>query len=224
MRKITFLFLIFISCASTLFAQPVNMGSLRDIQHFLSKEKMLEGNSGVQGSPYLNADFKQGEVISTSNTVAKDIPLRYNIFDDEIEFQSNDKKVFLIEKSTVKSIKIGDSEFVYKAYSQNNKLNRSFFEILVQGKATLLKQYHIIFEEEQLPKAYEAAVPAQFKPKKADFYIAFDDAEAKRFVGIKDLIELLPDKKTELAEFIKKNKLKVGDQEDIVKAIQFYNE
>ncbi len=227
MKKTTILFLILSFCIATVFAQSSYTQFMQDFHLTASREKGAMGNqltySNIKGSPFFNDEFKKGEVVSTSNTVVRDVPLRYNVYADEIEFEAEDNKTFYFDKSTVKNIKIGNSEFIYKAYLISNKLGRSYFEVLLQGKAMLLKQYHIKFEEARPPKAYEDPVPARFVSSKADFYIAFGDAEAKRISGSKELIEILPDKKTETTEFIKKNKLKVGDQEDIVKIIEFYN-
>ncbi len=226
MKKTIVLFLCMVTLSA--YSQYYPAKSLEDFHFKLLTEK--EGNSNrldysaVQGSPFLNKDFQQGEVSTTSNTAFNNVLLRYNIYEDEMEFEAEDKKTFYLEKSTIKNVKIGDSEFIYKAYASNNKLGRSYFEVLLRGKATLLKQYRVVFEAAKLPKAYEDATPAQFKTSKSEFYIAFGDEEANRISGFKELLDLLPDKKMEVAEFLKKNKLTLGKQEDIIQVIQFYNE
>ncbi|MDX9881927.1 MAG: hypothetical protein RBS73_07655 [Prolixibacteraceae bacterium] len=229
MKKTTVLILSIICGATITFAQNYPSKSLEEFHFSVLTEKSRMGGqydySSIQGSPFLNNEFVKGEVTSTSNTIVSDVPLRYNIYADEIEYEEKDKKTFYLDKSTVKNIKIGGSEFIYKAYLLNNKLGRSYFEVLLRGKATLLKQYRVNFEDAKPAKAYEDPSPARFKTSKPDFYIAFGDAEAKRISGAKQLSEeLFSDKGTEIAGFIKKNKLKTGDQEDIVRIVQFYNE
>ncbi|HBL75510.1 MAG: hypothetical protein A2W90_03490 [Bacteroidetes bacterium GWF2_42_66] len=228
MKKTSVLFLIWGFCVATVFSQEQSISKLMENFHLsASREKGGMGNqldySNIPGTPFFNDNFKKGEVTTTSNTVVSNVPLRYNVYADEIEFEEESKKTFYLDKSTVKSVKIGDSEFIYKAYSMNNKLGRSYFEVLLQGKATLLKQYRVQFEEAKPAKAYEDPTPAQFKSATPEFYIAFGDAEADRISSSKQLTEILSDKKTEVAEYMKKNKLKIGNQEDIIRIIQFYN-
>ena len=227
MKKETILLVIFMCCTTLIFGQNTDARFMQSMQLSVLGDKKTDaklGISNVKGSPYLISEFIIGEVTSTNNTTINNVPLRYNIYSDEIEFENGDKKTFNLEKSTVKNIKIGDSEFIYKIYWLNNKVSRSYFEILSQGKATLLKRYRMIFESAKPPKPYEEEVPAQFKTLSPEFYIALGDNEAKQISSNKKLIEILPDKKAETAEYIKKNKLKTNNEEDLIKIIQFYNQ
>jgi len=226
MKKETVLLVILLCCTHLVFGQNTDARFLQNIQLSVLGDKQTDSKidiSNIKGSPYLNSEFINGEVTSTNNTTINNVPLRYNIYSGEMEFEGEEKKTFYLEKSTVKNIKIGDSEFIYKIYLLNNKMSRSYFEILYHGKATLLKRYRMIFESAKPPKPYQDPVPAQFKTASPDFYIAFGDNEAKRIFSSKELVETLPDKKAETVAYIKKNKLKVNNQEDLIKILQFYN-
>ena len=201
----------------------------KTFDEFYSK-KMIESSisknsldiSDIQGSPYLNNDFQTGSIVTTSNTNYNDISIRYNIFNDEMEFKGNDNNIYSFEKSTIKNLFIGNTEYVFKAFSIKNSLRRSYFEVLTKGTVTLLKQYHVRFEEEQPAKAFADPVPAKFNRLRSDYFI-FSNKEAQKFSGFKDLSELLPDKRTEIEKFIKSKKLKISNEEDIIKVIDFYN-
>lgn len=227
MKKVTLLFLTITISFSFVQSQPVKN---RTFDEFYSR-KIIESNfsgnsldlSSIQGSPFLNNDFQSGSIVTTSNTSFDDVPIRYNIFNDEMEFRGNDNNSYYFEKSTIKSLQIGNIEFIYKAYSNKNSIGRSYFEVLTKGAVTLLKRYHVRFEEGQPAKAFADPTPAKFNTLEPDYYIEIGEQEAIRFSNLKNLLEILPSKKSEIEKFTKSNKLKTGNQADLIKIIEFYN-
>ena len=227
MKKRTYLLFIAFLSSFHLFSQEIY---IRTIEEFYNKKMVSEGISGktldllnIKGSPYFNNQFQKGEVLTTSNTKYIGIPLRYNIYNNEIEFEGKDKKVYNLEKSTVKSVKIDSTEFIYKTFNIKNHFIRSYYEVLLQGKSILLKQYQVEFEEEKPAKPYQDPVPARFKQPKVDFYITKDYSEVQKISNFKDLSSILSDKTKEMEKYIKTNKLKIGKQEDLLDIVRFYN-
>jgi len=202
---------------------------LKNIEDFYSNTTIktnIEQNdkylSNVKGSPYLVDEFKNGDIVTTSNTKYIGIPLRYNAYNNE--FEDPNKNAYNLEKSTIKNLQIGDTQFIYKAYVINKNIaGRSYFEVLLSGKADLLKQYHVRFEPEKAPAAYADPIPARFSPEKADYYILFGDEAAQRIDNTKELLSCIPDKKEEIEKFIKSNKLRMSNEKDVIKIIEFYN-
>lgn len=227
MKKLTILVLTILSVSNIILSQPTRNSTLDDFYSKKMIETNLSGNhydiSNIMGSPYLNNDFQTGDILTTSNTYYDGISLRYNIYNDDMEYKGKDENIYSLEKSTITIVNIGDTEFIYKAYSNNGTIGRSFFEVLSKGKITLLKQYHVRFEQEQPAKAFADPVPAKFNSTRSDYYILIGEHEPKRISNFKDMIELLPDQKSEIEKYIKSNKLKFGSQEDISKIIAYYN-
>ncbi len=179
--------------------------------------------SEIQGSPYLDKEFRIGTVLTTDNLTYRDIPLRYNCFDDVLEFIKNDVSYEMMPKTLIKRAEFGDKVFSYKDYESGKSVSKSFFSLLTEGKATLCSRYTIRFYEPEPLKAYSEPVPARFADFNEKFYISLNGAPAKVITNNKKLIEILSDKKGEIESFIAKQRLSYKKAEDLKKIIAYYN-
>ena len=179
--------------------------------------------SDIKGSPYLDDQFRVGNVQTVDNLLYKDIPLRYNCFDDVLEFKNNDVSFELKPKDIIRRAEFGGQVFSYKEYESNGGTAKSYFAILEEGKATLCARYTIKFYEAEPIKAYADPVPARFDDLDESYYISLDNAPAKGILNNKKLIEILADKKKEMESFISKQKLSVRKVEDLKKITAYYN-
>jgi hypothetical protein len=103
-----------------------------------------------------------------------------------------------------------------------SKTHKSFFKVLTKGSPMLLLKMNIVLKEAELPGAYKEAVPASFERMADDFYLADFPADAVKFSGKKDFLELLKSHTAELEQFIKQDKLKFSRQDDMIKLMKFY--
>ncbi len=197
-----------------------------DLNSYQRKMEMSTGvrESKIQGSPYLNDEFISGSVFTTSKTQFTDVPLRYNIYNDNIEFKQNNNPVQeLANPEIVEKVEFGDYKFVYIPYSDSRKTDKGFFNILEEGKATLYQKPLVIFEEAKATSPYQDAKPARFDRKSDEYYIGVENGEAKKIDSKKDLPDLFPDHKKEVETFIKKKKVKPNDEESLVELVKYYN-
>ncbi len=74
-------------------------------------------SSVIAGNPYLNKTFQNGTLISKNDLIFPVIPMRYNIYTDNMEYKSPDNKVFALkDQNKIKAYKIGDTTFIYTPY------------------------------------------------------------------------------------------------------------
>ncbi len=215
------------------FAGISSAQAVLDIKHAIdlyNTTKMREGDffktlseSEIEGSPYLNDDFISGTLITTTNTKYVDVPLRYNIYNDNIEFDTGNEIQALGAPEIVDKIEMGNIKMVYVPYSVSKKINRGFFIIEEEGKASLLSKPEVTFYEATKPAAYSDAQPAKFERKADSYFIRVDQAEAKLISGKNDMVDVFPDNQDKLESYIKKNKLKHRKPEDLKKLVQYYN-
>ena len=52
----------------------------------------------IEGTPYLDDEFIKGTVYTTSKQKIIDIPVRYNIYNDNLEFKSPEAKILAVSK------------------------------------------------------------------------------------------------------------------------------
>jgi hypothetical protein len=116
--------------------------------------KVFERN-GVSGSPYHSEEFKAGVVKLKNGYTEKNVPVRFNIFNNEMEFKMNGKELVLDsmdlviyldkawDSTSVKMFKAG-----YPAVGDNKET--TIYEVIVMGsKAHLIKRTIQRIEDEK---------------------------------------------------------------------------
>lgn len=187
--------------------------------------KTMLTEDDIEGSPYLNDEFIEGTVYTTSQTKYVDVPLRYNIFNEQIEFKTGDGPVqALAAPETVEKVEFGNYKMVYIPYTLSRKIRRSFFlEIESGDRAALLARPQVLFEDAKKPGAYQEAEPPKFLRKSDDYYIRVGKEPAVLISRKNDLEEVFPDHEKEIRTFIKKNKVKPNKPERMTELVQYYN-
>lgn len=187
------------------------------IQNFGSK-------SEIEGSPYASEEYLPGEVITTGNLAYKGIPLRLNIYSNEMEFKTEDGSIFSLgTPEIIDFILIGKEKYIYCPYSQGPRIQKGYFRILTEGKVILLEKKIVKLLPAEPAQAYKDAEPAKFVKSPAEYYIRILPAEAKRIADKKDFQEIVTDHPVEMNDFIRKNKIRFTKSEDMVKLIEYYN-
>lgn len=187
------------------------------ISQFLSAED-------IQGSPYLNDDFIQGKVYTTSGTAYENIPLRYNIYSDDMEFKTEQNEVMsFAAPETVEKIEFGENLMVYIPFTYAKKIRKGYMFLLEEGKVSLYMRPEIAFVDATQPGAYKDATPARFDRKPDTYYLRSGSEEAKLIESKKDLLEFFPDHNAEVEEFVKKNKVKDNDAGSLKELVKYYN-
>ena len=178
----------------------------------------------IDGSPYLNDEFIKGSIYTISKTQYSDLPLRYNIYNDEIEFETDDNKVAALDApEIVEKVTFGDFLMEYIPFEYSNKVKKGFFEVLLKGKASLYSRPEVEFRDAKKPEPYKEAEPAKFIRKDDRYYLRFGMEAAIPCVNKKDVIGKFPDHSSDIEAFIKKNKINVKKEDDLKKMVEYYN-
>ncbi len=178
----------------------------------------------IQGSPYLFDEFINGTIFTTSKLQFENVPLRYNIHNDQIEFKTPQNEIqALATPEIVETVEFGEYKMVYVPYSNSKKIRYGFFRVVIEGTASLYARSEMIFKNATKPGAYKEAQPAKFINQPNSYYIRVRLDQAKKVGNKKEAIEIFPDHKDEIATFIKKNKIKTNNSESLEKLVQYYN-
>jgi len=220
--------LILLSTVSLSYSQSYQIGQAMDL---FRQSKMQSGDwskmlteSDIEGSPYLDDEFINGTMYTTSKVQYNDIALRYNIYNDNLEFKTPDDKVLaMAAPEIVEKVELGDDILAYIPYSNVKKIRRGFFKLLVEGKASLYAKPMVSYTDPVEPAAYSEAQPAKFSRKPDTYYIRIEMEQAKLVSKKKELLAAFPDHSKEIAAFIKKNKVKPTKPEKLIKLVQYYN-
>jgi hypothetical protein len=178
----------------------------------------------IKGSPYLNAQFIKGTVVTTKGNKFTDVPLRYDQYQDELQFKKDGKTMTFWPRSVVKRAEFGNRVFTYATFKTNgNKIKGGYFEILAPGNVRLLAHHSIKFFEKEKVKPYVDPKPARFDWAMEDFYIQAGALPAQPVTKKKNLLAAFPGHQKEIADYYKANRLSAKDKKDLIKLVNYYN-
>jgi hypothetical protein len=218
--------LVLLSGTGLLQAQPTGY-TLGDFSKtFLGSQygKISDVRSEINGSPYENDLFVSGEVFTSMQLHYTGIPLRYNIYADQMEFKNPDGGIFEFSRpELIDSIVIGTSKYMYAAFMTGSKTQKGYFKVLTGGTPALLLKMNTILKPAESAALYKDAVPASFERTQNKFFLLFPLKEAVRFSDKKDFLKILNSFQAEMDQFIKKNKIRFNKQEDLVVLMNYYS-
>lgn len=178
----------------------------------------------IKGSPYLNDEFIKGSIYTVSKTQYNDIPLRYNIYNDEIEFQTPDNKSLALDApEIVEKVTFGKYTMEYIPYEVSSKIKKGFFKIIDKGTASLYARPSVDYEAPKEPGPYKNAEPAKFIPREDRYYIRIGLEAAVEAGNKKDIISIFSDHSNEIEKYIKKEKINVRKEEGLKSLVEYYN-
>ena len=178
--------------------------------------------NGINGSPYLNDDFRKAEV-RTKEDVSYIGELRYNIFKDEMEYKVNGIVYWISNPLIIDYIKIDNETFMYFCKEGMDSDKGCYFKALVTGNCKLLVKKGIILQDAVPPKPYQEAKPAEFVKHKDSYFLQKSNAYPQRIANKKSIIKILSDKSTEISKFIKTNKINSNKEDNLIDIINYYN-
>jgi hypothetical protein len=229
MKKNYIIVIVFLLFAELLSAQ--SNYELKKAVDLFRTNKLLSGDSrglltenDIKGSPYLEDDFIDGSVFTTSMAQYTDVPLRYNIYNDQLEFKAEDNSIQeLATPEIIEKAVFGKYKMVYSPYSIAKKIGRGFFVVLEEGKSSLYLKPQVVFEKATEPAPYKETEPARFVRNPDEYYIKVGTSQAMLVGNKKDLLEIFPDHQKEIETFIKKQKTKTNKPESLKELVQYYN-
>lgn len=227
MKKIAGFIILFVLIAGAVSAQYLSYDIIKTMDFYRLNNTTIESpkntltEASIEGSPYLNDEFINGTVYTTDKKKVVDIPLRYNIYNDNLEFKMPTGEIMEIAKpESVERAEFGKIKMIYHL---SDSKEAGFFKLISEGKVSLLAKPDIFFQKATKEAAYKEAQPPRFIQKPEIPYLKNNENVVVKIKGKKDLINEFSDHKNEVEAFIKKNKIKASNQDDLIKVVEFYN-
>ncbi|SFE06871.1 hypothetical protein [Thermophagus xiamenensis] len=221
--------LFFYSFGQLGFSQAYQINDLTSLydQFMFEKTNMNDIDSRymqIEGTPYLYDEFIKGEVILNDTVQLKDIPLRYDIYRDRIQFISKKNLILEVNPSTVLSAKIDEHKFIISNYLDDSEEKRGVLELLVDGKVRLYRKYQVAFMKATKVIGYKDPAPDRFERKDDIFLIAIGPGYPEVIIGKKEFFEKLKTIKPDIEQYAKRHKLKARYGKGMVKLVEVCNE
>ncbi len=183
-------------------------------------------NNEIEGSAYLNKNFVRAKISIAKNKV---FYVRYNAFNDEIEIKGGNDIIYGLDKKR-KDILIhfSNPKQTYQAfdYILDNKESVGYFiKLNFDSELLLIRKERIIHVKEKISKTtYGTNKPAHFKRAKDKYFIKVGNQSAIELPkNKKDVAKLFPKFENEVLSFIKKNKIKLNNEFDLLKLFEYLN-
>ena len=183
--------------------------------------------NALESTPYLNEVFTPAKI----NDISETKMVRFDAFEDRVEVMANAKKVVILQDSQFYSISLLDgSDKLYetKRYrDEKGNTKTSFFELIAhKDNYTLYLKEKIKFFKAENAKGYEAPKPAMFKKQKTTYYITDFKGQSNQLLRIpskgKAFVAFFPSRSKPVRMFIKENKLKIDNSDDLMQIFDFY--
>jgi hypothetical protein len=178
----------------------------------------------IQGSPYLIDSFVVGSIYTNRKEQFQNIPVRYNIFTDNVEYIMGASSVLdLKNPETVEKIEFENYKLIYLSLPHKNNVVKGFFIVLTEGYATLLSKPRITLQKPTQQGAYNDYQPPVFLRHTDIYYLKIGNNHANIVRTKRKLIKSFPDRRENLTNYIKANNIKISDQKGLIDLVQFYN-
>lgn len=180
-----------------------------------------------EGSPYLYEGFKAAKI----NAIKESQLVRFDAVEGNVEVMINETKVVVLDNSKPYNITLLDdsgkvySTLKYTDLKGNEKA--SFFELLdsTSNYKIYLKEKKRFFKKVKA-QGYADEEPAKFKKVGSEFYIKDAKNRSDRLMLIPQKMSsftaFFQDDAKSIKKFIKENKLKIDNPDDLVKIFNYY--
>jgi len=232
MRALIVLIVLFIShnSASQVNARRMTSELYRADEYIKYRDQTMSYSlpKDYHGSPYFNDNFVLGNVYKGNELLAEDIPLRYNIFSNEIEvkesLEEEDEDAKPLTKSSEIFVKIDDTIIILVPFNGKDE-DGSYFQVLFEGKKiNFLKK---VTKEYTSPKKASTSITRDLKgafTDKTTFFLQTKSGKMYELPKAKNKKLLVFGKDKEyLQEFARKNNLNLNKEEDLKKLIVHYD-
>ncbi|PTN09479.1 hypothetical protein [Mangrovibacterium marinum] len=200
-----------------------DLSSLSD--HLTYKRNNENTYTNIEGSPFLDENFVVGKVIINDSILIENVPLRYNIYSDKIEFKNANGQILEISNSgQVYQFKLGSHTFLESEYRTKNETEQGVLELLVNGNIKLYKKYRIELKEATKAIGFQDAQPNRFTPLDDEYLIAEGDAIPQVIKNPKILLEELKSYQPDIEKYIQKEKVRVKTESGLIRLIRHCNQ
>nr|MBD3623104.1 hypothetical protein [Sunxiuqinia sp.] len=228
--RFSLFFILCLAYSSVAFSQTFTITDLRSLSDLMSFEKNKSKDfndpsyANVDGTPYLKDEFVPGDVFINDTILIEEVPLRYNIYSDQMEFVSAQKQVLVIDDPNKSYAFNLDGElFSIQDYIDRGNMEHGVLQLIVDGDFRLYKKYQIDFKPATKAIGFQDAQPNRFTRQEDQYLLAVDQNAPETFRNHKDLLEKLKAHKPAIEDYAKEQNLKLKSESGLIQLIQYCN-
>lgn len=176
----------------------------------------------AEGEFFLNEEWLGGIAYFTTKQIVKNDSVRYFVFGKEMHISHNGKTMAIINQTAMDSIVFDNHRFVYSEFYYGSKLVKDYLDLLSDKSIKLYKHYSNKFIKAKEVSGYQEQASDKYVIKE-EYYISNENEIPQFFNPTKrNVIALFTNRKNEILEYAKMNKLKFKKEEDLIRIFNYY--
>ena len=189
----------------------------------LNWNKTVSSNSpDIDGSPYLHDEFQEGVVFYDGKYEFSNLQLRYNLYNDEIEYKENNVVMAIVGQEKIDKVIINDEAFIYIKKGTLKSLS-GLVKMWNKETPSVITKMGVEFLKKEPAKPYVEALPDRFERSHSKHYMLKSETEIEKITSVKKLIKYLGNYEPELTEFSKKEKISPNDINELAQLMDYYH-
>ena len=179
---------------------------------------------GKEASLFFN-DWSPATIVLKDKTIITDRMVRYDVYHRQMQFVLNGDTAAFGKPEEVESVKFEKNTFVYEEMNCKTGLRKDYMELIVDGPCRLLLYRCITYKYIE-----DCSIPGAENARKeyyqTDKYLISKNRQAAVPLPEKksEVIELLSDSGKDIKSFMFKNEIKLNNENDLIKLVNYYNE
>lgn len=220
-KRLFFFFVLQFICTNMNLSAQIR---IHDFPPGYNKIEPFEREPGLDGTPWHTKSFLPGIVTLKGGVVIKDLEYRYNVYRNLLYFRVQGLDYEITNPDSIETLKMDNKIYSFINHNPEKQGLSSLMEIVIEGKSSLFVKF---FSERIPPNKTNATLgysPANEKIIIKEQYLL--KVDNKYFPIDKKgltIFEALADRKKEIENFVKKDKLSFSKRDDIVKLVKYYN-
>ncbi|GAB3940837.1 hypothetical protein GCM10028805_03260 [Spirosoma harenae] len=197
----------------------------------------IKGEPGkLIGTPYLDTTWQAGNVkfynrvgVSLTADSLAGVPVRLDLFANEVEIRSGNKQVKAVKSTAVRYVDMNNSmgsvsRFVnVREYKGEAEGLTGFFDQLITGELDLLHYTSTYIRKANFNVAMNTGTKDDEIMQKSDWYVAQDKKAIKFSSSKKSILELMANKKDQIEAFLKSQKPDLKSRAGLSAVFTYYN-
>jgi hypothetical protein len=180
-----------------------------------------KGLSGADTACYLEPGWTLGKVFLSDKSLLENIMLRYDIYDQQLQFIRDDDTLAFAKPDEVKGFVIDNRNFIYSDYENENVIAQGYFEVLSLGDCKLLARrtvkYHVA------PDA-TSNIKEDLYIRECSYYLSKNGEMAKPVrASRKSVLCAFKDKAEQVERYMNDNNMKMNTCNDLKEVVDYYN-
>lgn len=221
-----FIYTCILLCSASLFAQVESLPYGFKENYGPSVDYVVHQNEKTtEGSPYLYETWDNEAKVYFNGKAYTFNTFNYNVHADQFEAKFSADSVFIVSPTGVDKVVLGNR--VFRRYLDSEMQRNIYFEEIFKSvDLILLRKYSTIIKKAEVNPLTKTPMGLPVLKLKEVFYVLNGESTQLKKINLKksSVLDLVDNKFVkEVQSYVKENKLKYNDLEDVTSILKFYN-